>query len=153
MRIWLPTAGKRMRRARMNHEVGIWNQRYQYEFTVFNIFRERGKSACRMYVLDTHYTNISYIFSLQEPRNSDISALSPPGTQILVLNHYPIKEVYSWLIPGLRQEKCQRSLKCTVVSESKEMIGTCEKHRRSLEGASLADAGESNNVNNETNRM
>lgn len=109
MRVWLPTAGERMRQAKMNHGVEIWNQRYQYEFTIFNIFRERGKSIWGMYVLDIYYTNISYIFSLQEPRNSDISALSPPGTQILVLNHYPIKGVYSWLIPGLKQEKCKES--------------------------------------------
>lgn len=109
MGVWLPTAGERLRQAKMNHGVEIWNQRYQYEFTIFNIFRERGKSTWGMYVLDIYYTNMSYIFSLQEPRNSDISALSPPGTQILVLNHYPIKGVYSWLIPGLKQEKCKES--------------------------------------------
>lgn len=153
MRVWLPTAGERMRQARTNHGVEIWNQRYQYEFTVFNIFRERGKSVCGMYVLDIHYTNISYILSLLEPRNSDIPALSPPGTQILVLNHYPIKGVYSWLIPELRQEKCERNLKCIVVSESREMMRTCEKHKSSLEGDSLANAGERNNINNKTNRI
>lgn len=64
MRVWLPTAGERMRQAKMNHGVEIWNQRYQYEFTIFNIFRERGKSTWGMYVLDIYYTNISYIFFL-----------------------------------------------------------------------------------------
>lgn len=80
---------KGIRRARRNHEGVVWNRRNQCEHMVFNIFRatDRGKDVgeCMGEVCMCIHAYISYVFSLLELGNGDISALSPPGTQILVL--------------------------------------------------------------------
>lgn len=74
---------------RRSQEVVVWNQRDQCEHVVFNIFRatDRGKDIgeCVWAACMCIQAYSSYVFSLLEPRNGDTSALSPPGTQILVL--------------------------------------------------------------------
>lgn len=55
---------KGMRQSRMNHDVKVWNQRSQYELTVFNIFRDREKemSVYGMYIkIHMHKVLLSFL--------------------------------------------------------------------------------------------
>lgn len=78
-----------------------------------------------MWNVCVRHTCISYLFSLQEPRNSDISAVSPPGTQILVLflNHCPIKAACIFLADSrIEARKMQEEPEVyIVVPESEEV--------------------------------
>lgn len=113
-----------MRQASIILEVVIGKRSFRCEFMVLNVFRDRevddggGGNVC------VRHTCISHVFSLQELRMRDTSALSPPGIQILVsfLNHSPIKGAYFWLISRLGQEKSKRNLKHIVVPEIKDML-------------------------------